>query len=213
MTLLVCSHEAAHAVVDWYLGFKVAQIQVLSAARFRAEKWLTNRKGEVLIGAAGYTELARKAFLGKDVTARNGERRLRPYAKTRLAAISAGPIMTAIDMNQSLAFAFAHGGGDDARMINTVREYAQIDQRTFGKIVESTALFLLSQNGYRAKMEVAGRLFSSGKVSGAQLDAICRTAFLGARRMNLCEGVGLKGYIDSKKPLIPQLTRRSLTCP
>jgi hypothetical protein len=158
--------------------------------------------------------LPRKVFLGKDVTARNGAHRLRPYAKARLAVISAGPIMTAIDMKQSLAFAFAHGGGDDdARMINKVRGYAQIDQRTMGKIVESTALFLLSQNGYRAKMEVASRLFSSGKVSGAQLDAICRTAFRGARRMNICEGVGLKGYIDSKKPLIPQLTRLSLTPP
>ena len=210
---VVCFHEAAHAVCAWYLGFEVAQVQVLSDSSFRQRRWLHDRFGRVLSSAAGNTEYRRKPFSGFDMFARNGACTITSHGKCRLAIIFAGPIMTAIHEGESLNYAFSLGGSDDRKIAHKTRSFGKIDQKTTAKIIEETAIFLISPAGSKAIHEVARRLFLWGRVSGSQLNMLCRQAFKVRCGVDPTGGVGPKGFHDANRALLPQLMRRSYTPP
>lgn len=205
---LTCYHEAAHIVCAWYFGFDIVGACVLSDSNFR--RGLRDRFGKALKGAAGHMEYRRQTFLGRDRVARNGASTLMPYAESRLAVILAGPIMTALLMDESLSYAFAQGGVDDYKSARAVREYVGFGAKIPGKIIESTALFLRSKAASKAVFEMARRLESFGSVYRAQIEMICRQAFKLRCDVDPCAGVGLSGYHDCKRKLLDQLRHRSL---
>jgi len=121
--------------------------------------------------------------------------------------------MTAIREGKSLNYAYFHGGVEDREIACKTRFVAKIDQKTTAKIIEETANFLLSRAGSKAVHEVARRLFLSGRVSGSQLDMLCREAFKVRCCVDPTGGVGPKGFHDAKRDLLPQLGRRSYMPP
>ncbi|MCJ2124347.1 hypothetical protein [Methylobacterium sp. J-077] len=185
-----CHHEAGHAFARWFFGFRTDRAVVQTGEEIRAGKRLRGRDGD-LVTCHGMVS-------GDPIH----DRPFRPWPvaggpETQAAALRWWVYRRDVELIQCYAgfhteahyrridpaAAMLSGGGADMERFSAIMEGWSLDKvdrsELEAKVDAWTRALVRSPQGSAAIQAIAGALMTRGRLSGAQIAALCREAYGG----------------------------------
>jgi hypothetical protein len=185
-----CHHEAGHAFVRWYFGFKTDRAVVQTAEEIRAGKRLRRRDGDLVtcLGMVSGDPIHDRPFhpWSQIGSPEKQAAELRWWAYRRdveLINCYAGFHAEAHYRHIGPIAAMLGGGGADMEQFSAIMEGWSLDKadrsELAAKVDAWTRAVVRSPRGSAAIQAVADALMASGRLSGAQIASLCREAYCG----------------------------------
>lgn len=173
----VCYHEAGHAFMTWYLGFRLRKVSVLSHRKLARQEWITEHRGKLMKDVPAMSEYFEDLFSAAAMYNKISYYDLRRRTRERIMIALSGPINTAKCARLSLDLSLNTTGRGDLQMISNCRLLGGVSDKNYDQILDKTCRILGTQRAEAAMYDIVGALLVSGRISGDRVEMFCLNRF------------------------------------